>query len=461
MKKKLMVLVFFTLMCIGIMPVKAEAAVKNKKDTYNILSALSNSKAIDISGAKTANGTNVQIWDLTDELQQQFTITRVSGSYYKIMDVNSKKVLDVVGGIKKSGVNVQLYAYNGTKAQLWCFENAGNGYYYIKNKLGYYLDVSGARTTNGTNVQVYSRNKSNAQKFKLKSTAPYTLVKEGNYNFVSAIGNKVVDVNGGGTGNGTNVHLWTKNGTSAQHFRIKNVGQGYYAIEHVFSGKVLDVSGGVKKSGVNVQIWEYDGTDAQKWRFYKTGNYYYIKNKLGYYLDVAGGSSNDGTNIWVYSGNGTASQKFKLCKSVLIVVNTEIKLKHYMNRSLKQPYSGPCCAYAYGIGLSIVMKRDVDPMQFYINGLCHYKWGRVGNYTSFNASTVYNALKNGKPTMIHYTYPGSQHWVLIMGVRNGADPSNLKYGDFYCIDSATGKEVLLTSAWEFTSGTVKGMKVFN
>lgn len=142
---------------------------------------------------------------------------------------------------------------------------------------------------------------------------------------------------------------------------------------------------------------------------------------------------------------------------------SQIKLQHHMNMSLKQPYSGPCCAYAYAIGLSIVMNTSVDPFRFYYQGEAHYDWGRVNNYRyagTFSTSDIYNALKNGKPTMIHYTYPGNQHWVLIMGIRAGANPNNISYSDFYCIDSATGAEVPLTSAYRFTSGTVQGIKIF-
>ena len=138
---------------------------------------------------------------------------------------------------------------------------------------------------------------------------------------------------------------------------------------------------------------------------------------------------------------------------------TGIHLQHYMTQSLKQPYSGPCCAYAYGIGLSIVLKQNVNPMQFYYDGLAHYDWGRVGAYHSYNATEIYNALKNGKPTMVHYTYSGGQHWVLIVGIKNGANINNIQYSDFICIDSATGSEYALTSAYRF--GNIQGIKVFN
>ena len=86
--------------------------------------------------------------------------------YYKITSVNSGKVLDVTGAGTASGTNVQQYTYNGTDAQLWFLEDAGDGYYYIISKCnGLYLDVSGGGTADGTNIQVYTKNGTTAQKF--------------------------------------------------------------------------------------------------------------------------------------------------------------------------------------------------------------------------------------------------------------------------------------------------------
>ena len=46
-----------------------------------------------------------------------------------------------------------------------------------------------------------------------------------------------------------------------------------------------------------------------------------------------------------------------------------------------------------------------------------------------------------------YTYIGkdgkrhaSQHWVLVVGIREGADPEHLTYADFTVIDPASGKQ---------------------
>jgi hypothetical protein len=76
---------------------------------------------------------------------------------------------------------------------------------------------------------------------------------------VTALG-KCLDVNGGGTVNGTVVDLFTCNGTGAQAW----VPQPDGALVNPQSGRCLDdtSSGG---SGTQVQIWDCAGTPNQAW----------------------------------------------------------------------------------------------------------------------------------------------------------------------------------------------------
>lgn len=330
MKRRLLISLL-ALFCLNLFTTVAYPAVSVTNGVYNIVTALDNNKVLDVWGAGHNNGTNIQIYQNNDSLNQQFAFTRVtgkSGIWYKIIDQNSQKALDVAGGVSRSGVNVQLYDYNGSDAQLWQLESAGyGGYYYIKNKLGFYLNVEGAKTRNETNVQVYYKNWTTAQRFKLNPTKPYTMISENTYVIKSALNlNRAVDVYGGYTNNGTNIQLWEVNGTNAQKFTISLVGNGYYKIANVISGKVLDVAGGIKRSGVNVQLYSYNGSDAQLWRFYKNGSYYAIKNKLGYFLDVYGGYTNSGANIQVYTENGSKAQQFRL----VATANSPKTTKYYV-----------------------------------------------------------------------------------------------------------------------------------
>ncbi|MCR5105553.1 MAG: hypothetical protein K6B68_14050 [Eubacterium sp.] len=123
-----------------------------------------------------------------------------------------------------------------------------------------------------------------------------------------------------------------------------------------------------------------------------------------------------------------------------------------------------CCATAYATGLSIVTGRSYNPESFWRYKCTYYDQGHVNAYTSYNATTIYNNLLAGKPTMVHYKYykgnGTSEHWVLVIGVRSGAIKSNIQFSDFTVIDPWGGAEKSLSSVGYFGSRYSMGMKTF-
>ncbi|RTE10839.1 RICIN domain-containing protein [Paenibacillus whitsoniae] len=138
----------------------------------------------------------------------------VSGSTYKIVNVNSNKLLDVAGSGTTDGTNVQQWAEDATRAQKWVISLTTDGFYRIK----------------------------------------------------SSISNKVLDISGMGTTNGTNVHLWEDNGSEGQKWSINTNSDGTFTIVNKYANKPLDVSWSGVTNGTNVQIAESNGTGAQKWK---------------------------------------------------------------------------------------------------------------------------------------------------------------------------------------------------
>ena len=122
---------------------------------------------LDVDGASSSNGANVQIWESNGSAAQTFNIISTGSNTYKIQAQCSGKMLDVAGGNDANGANVQQYTDNGSFAQAWTFEPAGNGYYYILNAYGRALDVRDCGYTNGTNVQIWAKNTNTAQKWRL------------------------------------------------------------------------------------------------------------------------------------------------------------------------------------------------------------------------------------------------------------------------------------------------------
>ena len=116
-------------------------------------------KCVDISGANTANGTAVQLWDCNGTGAQQWTV----GSDGTIRAL--AKCLDVSGGSTVDGARVQLWDCNGTGAQRWNVTAARDIVNPQANKC---LDATGSSTANGTRLQIFSCSAAANQKW----TAP-------------------------------------------------------------------------------------------------------------------------------------------------------------------------------------------------------------------------------------------------------------------------------------------------
>lgn len=80
----------------------------------------------------------------------------------------------------------------------------------------------------------------------------------------------------------------------------------YFEYKHI-KGRCLDVAGGKNKNGTNIQIYTCNGSNSQKWTLTRKKE---LKNFMGRCLDVAGGVNADGTNIQLYQCNGSNSQKW-------------------------------------------------------------------------------------------------------------------------------------------------------
>ncbi|HEX4857544.1 MAG TPA: RICIN domain-containing protein [Usitatibacteraceae bacterium] len=95
-------------------------------------------------------------------------------------------------------------------------------------------------------------------------------VGNGEVAIVNRATRKVLDVQGGNTGNGTNVQQYGWNGSGAQRWRIENQGGGFRLI-NTASGKCLDVESASRDPGANIQIWDCHGRDNQTWRMSGAG----------------------------------------------------------------------------------------------------------------------------------------------------------------------------------------------
>lgn len=288
--------------------------------TYAIVSGNGSHKALDVSGASKSNGANVQIYDEngTDAQHWKLTYNRDKTSKYygmaRLVNVNSGKALDVYSAIAKSGTNVQQYTVNDSTAQWWQL-------------------VQGAKATGRSGYLLRS----------------------------ALLGDFVLDVNGGGLANGTNVQIWASNGSAAQRFTFVALedeksdswmtsGVAKLATEHASdladgtyiisaSGNVrsvIDVYAGSKQNGGNVQVWTSNNTGAQRWvvstSVASDGTpWRTVRNAgSGKVLDVYAAGTAAGTNVQQYASNNSNAQRW------VIVSNADgtLTLRSALGRNL-------------------------------------------------------------------------------------------------------------------------------
>ena len=118
-------------------------------------------------------------------------------------------------------------------------------------------------------------------------------------------GGKCMDDANAATDNGTQVQIWTCNGTGAQNWAW-NSGDGTLRVV----GKCLDVAGGATANGTRVQLWDCNGTGSQEWRWRNQSRL--VNPQSGRCLDVTNGQTADGTPLQIWDCNGTAAQDWRL-----------------------------------------------------------------------------------------------------------------------------------------------------
>ncbi|MCB5180393.1 ricin-type beta-trefoil lectin domain protein [Streptomyces antimicrobicus] len=125
------------------------------------------------------------------------------------------------------------------------------------------------------------------------ATGPVTL---------TALGNKCIDNDQGGTADGNKIQLWDCNGTGPQTFEVR--ADGSIRVQ----GKCLDALNGGTTDGTLIQLATCKGNPAQQFHPRADGS---IHNPVsGRCLDLSGARTDSGTQLWLWSCNGTDAQRW-------------------------------------------------------------------------------------------------------------------------------------------------------
>ena len=100
----------------------------------------------------------------------------------------------------------------------------------------------------------------------IDTTNPSQPIENGVYKIKTNVGtNMYLDIDGGSKAAGANLQIWSKSNVLQQRFLVTKIENGYYKITVAHSKNVLDVNGAGIVDRTNVQQYSDNGTDAQQW----------------------------------------------------------------------------------------------------------------------------------------------------------------------------------------------------
>ena len=128
-------------------------------------------------------------------------------------------------------------------------------------------------------------------------------VPDGRYLFASRNSNKVIDLIGGGTADGTDAMQWSWTGGDSQKWDLAYLGNGQYKLTGVPSGKLLEISGASTANGAAAQIWPSNNNNCQKWTVTPASDGFFklLNVNSGKSLDVQNRSTANGAAILQYT----------------------------------------------------------------------------------------------------------------------------------------------------------------
>jgi hypothetical protein len=148
---------------------------------------------------------------------------------YEIQGVDSGRCLDVAGAGTADGTDVQLWDCHKGGAQQFKLEDQGSGYFRIRNtNSNKCLEVSGSSTANGGQIKIWTCGTGANQKFRVTEAYGQAVLQAQNSNLF-------VEADGWGTANGTNVQQWSATAGANQQWRLNKLTGGSCQIPTSFS----------------------------------------------------------------------------------------------------------------------------------------------------------------------------------------------------------------------------------
>ncbi|MFB7587096.1 RICIN domain-containing protein [Streptomyces sp. NPDC056169] len=185
-------------------------------DGHSTLINSATGKLLDVTGASTADGAPVGVYQPTTGGNQSWTFAGTAPDVWKTLSLrHSSQCLDVVNASTGDGAAVVQYGCNTGTNQQWSLRPTGGGYVtVVARHSGKCLDVSGESTADGAEVFQYACNGGRNQEWAARSTG------DGYVTLTARHSAKCLGVSGGSTAAGAPAVQRTCDGGTSQQLRL-------------------------------------------------------------------------------------------------------------------------------------------------------------------------------------------------------------------------------------------------
>ena len=275
---------------------------RNSNGSYTIKSAL-NDNCIDLHNFDDFNGGNIEcIGENNSTAQHWFIYQNKDGSYSLRPECSQDRVMDVTNGYSSDGTNLQLWQYTDDKNQKFSIDecgeviNAGNYFSASIENTNYWKPIYQDESGNVTLI-TSTRDKMSGILWHFvrdDDNGWYTIQSYKNGKYLTVENNSIED--------GANVSCSEYSGDYGQFWyllKAEDDNGEYLYLKSACSSKNLDLYNNEKSDGTNIQMWSINGTDAQKFSIYE------INSKTTYSINIEKDNLNLGesTNIFINDTN--------------------------------------------------------------------------------------------------------------------------------------------------------------
>lgn len=286
---------------------------RNSDGSYKIKSCL-NDYCMELHNFDDFDGGNITcIPENGSTAQDWFIYLNPDGSYSMRPKCSDERIMDVTNGDSTDGNNLQLWSYNNTYSQKFSIEKCGE----VVN-LG---DVFAASIEHTDYWKpIYQDDTGNvvlttSSREKMSGILWYFDRDETNgwYTITSYKNAKCLEVENNSTEPGANVQCGDYIGDYGQHWfilkAIDSEGNEYCYIKSACSSNNLDLDCNSEADGTNIKMWTLNGSDAQKFTIYKLDDQ---RDKISYKL-IANNSNIDlGDSVTIEITNALFAIDYKL-----------------------------------------------------------------------------------------------------------------------------------------------------